>query len=90
MGWVAGVRHPVTQGCLGRTRAIRRDAMTVPHDLELPIEPLKLDGTALRGLEERKEDNNRKRIEVAEFDAGYEPIKDKVVTGLTKIASITF
>lgn len=71
-------------------RAIRRDAMAVTHDLELPIEPLKLDGPAVRGLDERKEDNNRKRIEVAEFDAGYEPIKDRVVTGLTKLAAITF
>ena len=64
--------------------------MPIIDDLELPIEPLKIDGPAVRGLDERKEDNSNERAEVSKFLQSYEPIKHKVLTGLRKLAAISF
>jgi hypothetical protein len=64
--------------------------MPIINDLELPIEPLKIDGPAVRGLYQRKEENNNERAEIAKFLQSYEPIKEKVLSGLRKLASISF
>jgi hypothetical protein len=64
--------------------------MPITKDMELPIEPLKIDGPAVRGMNARKEDNNNKPIEVAKLVAAYEPIKAKVIDGLKRLAAITY
>ena len=65
-------------------------AMPIIKDMELPIEPLKIDGPAVRGMNARKEENDNKQIEVAQLVAAYEPIKAKVIDGLKRLASITY
>jgi hypothetical protein len=64
--------------------------MPITQDMELPIEPLKIDGPAVRGMQSRKEENDNERVEVAKFVAAYEPIKSKVLSGLTRLAAITY
>jgi hypothetical protein len=64
--------------------------MTITTDMELPIQPLKIDGPAVRGMQERKEENDHHRTEVADVVAAYEPIKAETIRSLGKIAAITF
>ena len=64
--------------------------MPITHDLELPIEPLKIDGPAVRGMNARKEENDNERVEVAKFIAAYAPVKTRVLSGLRKLAAITY
>jgi hypothetical protein len=64
--------------------------MPIVEDMELPIEPLKIDGPAVRGMKARKEENDNDRIEVAKLLVAFEPIKSTVQEGLRKLASITY
>jgi hypothetical protein len=64
--------------------------MPIVEDMELPIEPLKIDGPAVRGMNARKEENDNDRVEVAKLLAAFEPIKPTVQEGLRKLAAITY
>ena len=64
--------------------------MPIIQDMELPIEPLKIDGPVVRGMHERKEENDNHRTEVANVIASYESIKAQTIEGLAKLAATTF
>lgn len=64
--------------------------MPITQDMELPIEPLKIDGPVVRGMQERKEENDNHRTEVANVVAAYESIRAKTIDGLARLAAITF
>jgi hypothetical protein len=64
--------------------------MTTTDGLELPIQRIKVAGPAVRGLEERKEDNNNERVSVAKFWATYNDVKTKVLDGLRVLGAIEY
>ena len=64
--------------------------MAIVDDLELPIERLQVTGPAVRGLENRKEDNNNSPATVEKFLEVYRPVKERVLEGLRSLASRSF
>lgn len=64
--------------------------MPKTDDLELPIQRTVIAGPAVRGLEDRKEDNNNQRVSVAEFRANYIGVKGKIIRGLKALGALEF
>lgn len=58
--------------------------------LELPIERTRVQGPAVRGLDDRKEDNNSERASVEKFFATYTEVKAKVLRGLKALGEIQY
>jgi len=58
--------------------------------LELPIERTRVRGPAVRGLDDRKEDNNNERASVEKFLATYNEVKAKVLRGLKTLGAIEY
>lgn len=63
--------------------------MPIVDDMELPIEPLKMSGPAVRA-QNKLEENNNERAEVEEFEKAYAPVKDETLSGIASLASISY